>query len=102
MRRGRGTAPSALNPAGGIVEARTLTQRAPAAAFRPFIAALRRHLGGWGLIAALAALPVFYAIKDLSSGYQTGIVHGHAVVAHNLTLLGPTSYRGSPTAPSGR
>jgi branched-chain amino acid transport system permease protein len=70
------------------VEARTLTQRAPAAAFRPLILALRRHLGGWGLIAALAALPVFYGVKDLASGYQVGLAHGQAVYAHDLTKLG--------------
>ena len=70
------------------MEARTLTQRAPAAAFRPFLAAVRRHVGGWGLIAALAALPVFYAVKDLTAGYQVGLAHGHPVVAHDLTQLG--------------
>jgi len=75
------------------VEARTLTQRGPAAALRPFIAALRRHLGAWGLIAALAVLPVFYAIKDLTAGYQTS-VNGHPAVAHDLTLLGTNLVQG--------
>ena len=75
MRRGRGTAPSALNPAGGIVEARTLTQRAPAAAFRPFIAALRRHL------AALAA--------DLEAGHRrhhTDVDVARTLLADGLSI----------------
>jgi branched-chain amino acid transport system permease protein len=59
----------------------------PAASFRP-LAAVRRHVGRWGLIAALAALPIYYAVHDLVHGYQTGIVHGHAVVHHDLTNLG--------------
>src|SRR5438270_11469463 len=52
------------------------------------IALARRFLGRWGLIAALAALPIFYLVHDLTTGYQAGIVHGHAVVQHDLTRIG--------------
>jgi branched-chain amino acid transport system permease protein len=45
-------------------------------------------VGRWGLIAALAALPVFYGVHDLTSGYQSGFLHGHAVVHHDLSRLG--------------
>ena len=40
-------------------------------AARP-LAAVRRYLGRWGLIAALAALPVYYGISDLVNGYPAG------------------------------
>jgi branched-chain amino acid transport system permease protein len=52
------------------------------------LAALRRYVGRWGLIVALAALPVYFGIHDLSHGYVSGIVHGHRVVHHDLSLLG--------------
>src|SRR5437764_4484080 len=52
------------------------------------IALARRFLGRWGLIAALAALPIFYLVHDLTTGYQLGIVHGHAVIHHDLTRIG--------------
>jgi branched-chain amino acid transport system permease protein len=52
------------------------------------IAWVRRALGRWGLIVALAALPVFYLVHDLTTGYQSGLVHGHAVVQHDLTRFG--------------
>ena len=48
------------------------------------LVALRRA-GPWLLIAALAALPVIYAVHDLTAGYATGFVHGHTQVAHDLT-----------------
>jgi branched-chain amino acid transport system permease protein len=50
--------------------------------------AVRRYVGRWGLVVALLALPVYYGIHDLSSGYQSGFVAGHAVVQHDLTKLG--------------
>ncbi len=58
-----------------------------AAAARP-LAAVRRYAGRWGLVAALAALPVYYGITDLTNGYQAGLVAGHAVVHHDLSKLG--------------
>jgi branched-chain amino acid transport system permease protein len=75
------------------VEAGSLTQKAPADRPRP-VDVIRRHLGGWGLIAALAALPALYAFKDLTQGYQVGVVHGHAVIAHDLTQFGTTLVQG--------
>jgi branched-chain amino acid transport system permease protein len=75
------------------VEAGSVAARAPTPRPRR-IDVLRRHLGGWGLIAALAALPVYYVFKDLISGYQVGVVHGHAVIAHDLTAFGTTLVQG--------
>jgi branched-chain amino acid transport system permease protein len=45
-------------------------------------------VGRYGLIAALAALPIFYLIHDLTHGYVVGVVHGHQVIHHDLSLLG--------------
>ncbi len=59
----------------------------PVAAPRP-LAALRRYVGRWGLVVALAALPVYYGIRDLTHGYQAGFVAGHPVVHHDLSRLG--------------
>ncbi|MDX6638172.1 MAG: branched-chain amino acid transport system permease protein, partial [Solirubrobacterales bacterium] len=59
------------------------------------IAALRRAATGWGLIAALAAMPIFYGIKDLSSGYQVGLAaNGHPIINHDLTKLGENLVQG--------
>ena len=55
-------------------------------AIRSALLALQRVVGRWGLIAALAALPVGYAVHDLVSGYP-GFAHGHATVTHDLTYL---------------
>src|SRR5437588_2099390 len=52
------------------------------------IALARRFLGRWGLIVARAALPVFYLVHDLTTGYQSGLVAGHAVIHHDLTRIG--------------
>jgi branched-chain amino acid transport system permease protein len=52
------------------------------------LAAVRRYAGRWGLIVALAALPVYYGIHDLTYGYQAGYVAGHAVFRHDLSMLG--------------
>ena len=69
------------------MEASSLTPRLPAPAARP-LAAVRRLFGRWGLIVALAALPIYYGVRDLTHGYQAGLVHGHPVVHHDLSLLG--------------
>jgi branched-chain amino acid transport system permease protein len=37
---------------------------------------------------ALAALPVFYGIHDLTHGYQAGFAHGHAEIHHDLSQIG--------------
>jgi branched-chain amino acid transport system permease protein len=52
------------------------------------LAVVRRYAGNWGLIAALAALPVYYAVHDLVYGYQAGYSAGHSVIHHNLSLVG--------------
>jgi len=69
------------------VEASSLTARIPALPAKP-LAVVRRYVGRWGLIVALAALPIYYGVHDLASGYPAGFVAGHAVVRHDLTRLG--------------
>ncbi len=54
---------------------------------RPVLA-IRKYAGRWGLWVALAALPVYFGIHDLTHGYQAGIVAGHAVTRHDLSQLG--------------
>jgi branched-chain amino acid transport system permease protein len=49
---------------------------------------LRRYIGAWGLIIALLALPVYYGIHDVTSGYQAGFAHGHPIIHHDLSQLG--------------
>jgi branched-chain amino acid transport system permease protein len=68
------------------VEANALAPKDGAPAIKAALAVVRRGAGRWALIAALAALPVAYAIKDLVSGYP-GFVHGHATTTHDLTYL---------------
>ncbi|MGB9185379.1 MAG: branched-chain amino acid ABC transporter permease [Solirubrobacteraceae bacterium] len=52
------------------------------------LVAVRRAAGRWGLIVALAVLPIYYGIRDLAHGYQAGLVHGHPVIHHDLSHLG--------------
>ena len=54
---------------------------------REALAAVRNLAGRWGLIVALAALPVYYAIHDLTSGYP-GYAHGHTTAIHDLSYVG--------------
>jgi len=75
------------------VEANSLTARTPAG-WTGALARVRRTAGGWGLIVALLILPVYYAVKDLTSGYQAGVAHGHPIVVHNLTQLCETLVQG--------
>jgi branched-chain amino acid transport system permease protein len=70
------------------METTTIPPSAPPAARARPLAAVRRFTGRWGLIAALAALPVYYGIHDLTVGYQAGVVAGHAVIRHDLSNLG--------------
>ena len=49
---------------------------------------LRQRVGSWGLIIGLLALPVYYTLHDLISGYQSGVVNGHAVIHHDLSQIG--------------
>jgi branched-chain amino acid transport system permease protein len=52
------------------------------------LAALRRHIGPWGLVLALAALPLYYTVYDLSAGYPAGFAHGSVLVHHDLSRIG--------------
>jgi len=67
------------------MEAASTTLRTRASTGKAALLAVLRRAGPWLLIAALAALPVVYLVHDLTSGYQTGFVHGHAVLTHDLT-----------------
>ena len=69
------------------METTTISPTLPTVPVRP-LAAVRRYAGQWGLIAALAALPVYYGIHDLVFGYQAGYVAGHLVIKHDLSNLG--------------
>ncbi len=69
------------------MEAGSLSPTPPAVAARP-LATLRKYVGRWGLIVALAALPIYYGLRDLLHGYQAGFVAGHPVIHHDLTQLG--------------
>src|ERR1700730_6001890 len=71
----------------GAMETTTITPTLPTVPGRP-LAAGRRYAGPWGLIAALAALPVYFRVHDLVFGYQVGIVAGHPVIHHDLSNLG--------------
>ena len=70
------------------MEAGSITPRPRLGPGLEILAVMRRFAGRWGLVAALAILPVYYGIHDLTSGYQAGVVAGHPVVRHDLTLLG--------------
>src|SRR5260221_9145716 len=67
----------------------------PTVPVRP-LAAVRRYAGQWGLIAALAALPVYYGVHDLVYGYQFSVA-GHLVIHHDLSTLGYDFAQGLPT-----
>jgi branched-chain amino acid transport system permease protein len=69
------------------VEAKSLPAGLPVGAARP-LAAARRFLGRWGLLLALAALPIYYGVRDLTVGYQAGLIHGQPLIVHDLTKLG--------------
>jgi branched-chain amino acid transport system permease protein len=69
------------------MEASSITPRIPAPAVRP-LSLLRAYVGRWGLIVLLAALPLFYLVRDLTSGYQAGTVHGHVLIQHDLSRIG--------------
>ena len=60
---------------------------------RPLVA-IREHAGTTALIVTLAALPIFYGVKDLSSGYQAGVHGSQAIINHDLTKLGGNLVQG--------
>jgi branched-chain amino acid transport system permease protein len=50
---------------------------------------LRDHVGSWGLILALMALPIYYTLHDLIVGYQAGYsASGHIIIHHDFSLIG--------------
>jgi branched-chain amino acid transport system permease protein len=69
------------------VEATSTSPSLPAAPVR-LLKLVRLYAGGWGLAVALAALPVYYGIHDVTVGYQVGYVAGHPVIHHDLSRLG--------------
>jgi branched-chain amino acid transport system permease protein len=71
------------------VEAKTIAPPIPASP----LAAPRRFVGRFGLVAALAALPIYYALQDLISGYPA-FVNGQIVTEHNLTQFGQDLVQG--------
>jgi branched-chain amino acid transport system permease protein len=75
------------------MEANALARRIAPSVGQAALLAVRRFLGRWGLIIALAALPVYYAVHDLTSGYA-GFAHGHATVTHDLTYIGTNLAQG--------
>ena len=94
--------PSILDTARGLVEAGSLSPRASAGSARP-LAALRRYIGRWGLIVALAALPIYYGIQrpdDRLPGRVRPRPRGDP--PRPLPARASTSSRGSPTGRSGR
>ncbi len=68
------------------MEANAFAPRAVAPAINWVLTSARRVVGRWGLIVALAALPIYYGVHDLASGYP-GFANGHAIVTHDLTYL---------------
>ncbi|MCA1690250.1 MAG: branched-chain amino acid ABC transporter permease, partial [Actinobacteria bacterium] len=74
------------------MEAHTLATPPAALGARPLRVA-RRLLDRFGLIIALAALPVYYAVKDLTAGYP-GYEAGHPVVHHDLAFIGGNLVQG--------
>jgi branched-chain amino acid transport system permease protein len=75
------------------VEANSLAPRAAAPALSALLGAVRRWIGRWGLIVALLALPVYYGVHDLVSGYSS-FAHGHEVTVKDLSYLGGNIIQG--------
>jgi branched-chain amino acid transport system permease protein len=75
------------------MEANAFASRGPLPAINAALVPVRRLIGRWGLIVALAALPVAYAIQDLVSGYP-GFAHGHTETIHDLSYLGTNLVQG--------
>ena len=84
---GRAVAPSPYTRLRHSLEASSLTPRLPAPAMRP-LAAVRRFSGRWGWSCSWPLLPIYYGIRDLTHGYQAGLLHGHPVIHHDLSHLG--------------
>src|SRR5437868_6811130 len=68
------------------MEANPLAPRAAPPATAAILAALRKFVGRWGLIAALAVLPVVYGVLDIVNGYP-GFAHGYTLVYGIIELI---------------
>ena len=75
------------------MEADSVARKATSPVGRSALLAVRRFAGRWGLIIALAALPVYYAVHDLVSGYPA-FVNGHATTTHDLSYIGTNLFQG--------
>jgi branched-chain amino acid transport system permease protein len=70
------------------VNTTAITASPPAMNAARVLATVRKYAGRWGLIVALAALPVYYGVTDIVSGYQAGVAAGHPIIHHDLSKLG--------------
>jgi hypothetical protein len=70
------------------VNTTAITASPPAVRAARVLATVRKYAGRWGLIVALAALPVYYGVTDIASGYQAGVAAGHPIIHHDLSKLG--------------
>ncbi len=75
------------------MEANSITPPITSGPARSALQATRRFAGGWALIVALAALPVYFGVHDLASGYP-GFAHGRTTTTHDLTYLGNSLIQG--------
>jgi branched-chain amino acid transport system permease protein len=75
------------------VEAGSVSPKLAPGAAPEWLSTLRRTAGRWALPAALAALPVYYSIHDLVSGYP-GFAHGHATTTHDFSYIAGTLVQG--------
>jgi branched-chain amino acid transport system permease protein len=75
------------------MEANALAPRVGSPRVREGLSAVRRLAGRWSLVVALAALPLYYIVHDLTAGYGR-FANGHAISIHNLTYVGTTLVQG--------
>jgi branched-chain amino acid transport system permease protein len=75
------------------VEANSIAPDLGSGGAKALLVTVRRIAGRWGLIVALAALPVYYGVHDLASGYP-GFANGHGTTTHDLTYLGQNLVQG--------
>jgi branched-chain amino acid transport system permease protein len=68
------------------MEANLIARRPVLSALQAALRTLRSVVSRWALIAALAALPVYYGVHDLVAGYP-GFANGHATTTHDFTYL---------------
>ena len=76
------------------MEANSIAPRLTSSWAASALRSVRTIAGRWGLPIALAALPVYYAVHDLTAGYAGSFVHGHATIAHDVTYIGNNMIQG--------